>query len=146
MHRCNSVLIHAPPQAIFDAASDLLAWPQRLPHYRYVREIGTTARGALVEMAATRTGIPIAWVSEYWADPHTLELHFIHQRKWTRGMVVVWKLTPTPAGTRVEIVHDLRFRIPALGWLAEPIIGGFFISHIANKTLATFKQQLEAQP
>jgi len=58
-------------------------------------------------------------------------------------MKVVWTLTPTRDGTRVEIIHDLRFRLPFLSWLAEPIIGGFFISNIANKTLAAFKEHLE---
>ncbi len=94
-------------------------------------------------MAATRSGIPISWVSEYWSDPRALELHFLHLHRWTKGMKVVWTLTPTRDGTRVEIVHDLRFRIPALAWLAEPIIGGFFIDHIAAQTLATFKALLE---
>ncbi len=94
-------------------------------------------------MAATRSRIPISWVSEYWSDPRALELHFLHLQRWTKGMKVVWTLTPTRDGTRVEIVHDLRFRIPPLAWLAEPIIGGFFIEHIAGQTLATFKSQLE---
>ena len=58
-------------------------------------------------------------------------------------MKVVWTLTPTRDGTRVEIVHDLAFRIPLLAWLAEPIIGGFFIENIASRTLAAFKQLLE---
>ena len=42
-----------------------------------------------------------------------------------------------------EIVHDLKFRIPWLAWLAEPVIGGFFIGHIAGRTLARFKDYLE---
>jgi Na+/glutamate symporter len=46
----------------------------------------------------------------------------------------------------VEIVHDLRFRVPALAWLAEPIIGGFFIDHVARKTLSVFKQHIESSP
>ena len=49
-------------------------------------------------------------------------------------------------GTRVEIVHDLTFRIRPLAWLAEPIIGGFFIENVAAKTLRTFKQIVENRP
>jgi hypothetical protein len=59
-------------------------------------------------------------------------------------MKVVWTLTPTRDGTRVEIIHDLHFRLPWLAWLAEPIISGFFIENVANKTLAEFKKHLEA--
>ena len=29
-------------------------------------------------------------------------------------MKVIWTLTPTRDGTRVEIVHDLKFRVRAL--------------------------------
>ena len=97
----------------------------------------------IVRMAATRSGIPISWVSAYDADRTALELRFEHLEMWTKGMKVIWTLTPTRDGTRVEIIHDLHFRIPALQWLAEPIIGGFFIENIANKTLRTFKQILE---
>ena len=32
-------------------------------------------------------------------------------------------------------MHALRFRLPALAPIAEPIIGGFFIHHVANQTL-----------
>jgi hypothetical protein len=58
-------------------------------------------------------------------------------------MKVVWTLTPTRDGTRVEIIHDMRFRFPILAWLAEPIISGLFIENIANKTLAAFKKHLD---
>ncbi len=123
--------------------SDLARWPEFLPHYRYIHFRGAGQRGRIVDMAAKRSGIPISWRSEYWADPRALELHFLHLTKWTKDMKVVWTLTPTRDGTRVEIVHDLHFRVPLLAWLAEPIIGGFFIDHVAALTLATFKQHLE---
>ena len=96
-------------------------------------------------MAARRSGIPISWTSEFWTDEQQLELHFVHLAHWTKGMRVVWTLTPTRDGTRVEIVHDLNFRVRLLAWLAEPIIGGFFISPVATQTLETFKAYLEAE-
>ena len=143
MHSANSITINAPRQRVFEVVSDLSRWPELLPHYRYIRTLDKGKKGNIVQMAATRSGIPISWVSEYWTDPAALELHFLHLRKWTKGMKVVWTLTPLRDGTRVEIMHDLIFRVPGLGWLAEPIIGGFFMENIANKTLATFKEHLE---
>lgn len=125
--------------------SELSRWPEWLPHYRSIRFRGAGMRGQIVEMAAARSGIPIKWTSEYWADPRALELHFQHIAKWTKGMKVVWTLTPTRDGTRVEIVHNLAFRVPLLAWLAEPIIGGFFIEAVASQTLATFKALLETE-
>lgn len=143
MHSATSIQIRAPRERIFALVSDLARWPELLPHYRFIHFLGDGERGRLVHMAATRSGIPISWFSEYWVDETALELHFLHLRKWTKGMKVVWTLTPARDGTRVEIIHDLRFRVPWLAWLAEPLIGGFFIENIARKTLATFKVHLE---
>ncbi len=122
----------------------MLLWPERLPHYRFVKDRGRDARGRqLVEMSARRSGLPVTWFSAYHADREQLELHFEHLRGWTQGMRVVWTLTPTRDGTRVEIIHNLNFRVPLLAWFAEPIIGHVFIAHIANATLRTFKSLLE---
>ncbi|MEP6671052.1 MAG: SRPBCC family protein [Chthoniobacter sp.] len=145
LHTGNSIQIRAPREKIFALVSDLDRWPELLPHYRRIQTLGTGEKGSIVHMAATRSGIPISWTSEYWTDERALELHFLHLRKWTKGMKVVWTLTPTRDGTRVEIIHDMKFRIPLLAWLAEPIISGFFIENIANKTLATFKAHLEQE-
>ena len=138
-----SIHIAAPRERIFACVSDLARWPVLLPHYRYIRDLGSGERGRMLEMSATRSGIPITWVSDYWADPRALELHFLHLRHWTKGMKVVWTLTPTRDGTRVEIVHELKFRIPALAWPPEFIINAAFIHPIAARTLATFKAHLE---
>lgn len=143
MHTGNSIHIRAPREKIFTLVSDLPRWPELLPHYRYIRTLGPGEKGNIVKMAATRSGIPISWTSEFWTDDRALELHFLHLEKWTKGMKVVWTLTPTRDGTRVEIVHDLSFRLPWLAWLAEPIISGFFIENVAHKTLSTFKAHLE---
>ena len=143
MHSCQSVLINAPREEIFETVRDLAKWPEILPHYRAIHFKGQAGDHRIVEMAATRTGIPISWMSEFWTDEAHLELHFTHIRRWTKGMKVVWTLTPTRDGTRVEIVHDLRFRFAWLAWLAEPVIGGFFIANIAAKTLARFKEYCE---
>ena len=143
MHSGKSILIHAPRETIFETVRNLSLWPEILPHYRWIRFTGEASEHRIVEMAAKRSGIPISWISEYWTDEQQLELHFEHLRAWTKGMRVIWTLTPTRDGTRVEIVHRLKFRIPALAWLAEPIIGGFFIEHIAARTLAEFKAHFE---
>ena len=124
--------------------SDLQRWEERLPHYRFIRFQGKDPEGRdLVQMSARRGPLPVTWWSAYRADSAALELRFEHLRAWTKGMLVVWTLSPTRDGTRVEIVHDLKFRVPALGWLAEPIINHLFIEPIARKTLATFQRLIE---
>jgi hypothetical protein len=45
--------------------------------------------------------------------------------------------------TLVRIRHDLAFKPRLLAPLAEAIIGGFFIRHVASLTLATFKRIAE---
>ena len=144
MHTGNSIIIRAPKEAIFEAAANLELWPQILPHYRYIRYLERGATRNVVVMAATRTGIPISWTSEQIIDRDKLEVRFNHLNAFTKGMRVVWTFQDTPAGVQVQILHDLNFRVPALAPIAERIIGGFFIQHIANQTLRCMKAHLEA--
>lgn len=145
LHSATTILIRAAREQIFEVVRDLARWPERLPHYRFIRFLGKDPGGReLVQMSARRGPLPVTWHSAYETDLATLELRFEHLRAWTKGMRVVWTLTPTRDGTRVEIVHDLKFRLAALAWFAEPVIGHFFIEPIARKTLATFKQFIEA--
>jgi ribosome-associated toxin RatA of RatAB toxin-antitoxin module len=146
MQTGNSILMRAPRELVFETAADLEQWPRFLPHYRYVRFLKRGPQHNVVEMAATRSGIPISWTSEFGVDRERMELHFLHLKAFTRGMRVIWTFTETPAGVRVEILHALRFRVPLLAPIAEPIIGGFFIHHVANRTLHAMKEHLEAQP
>jgi hypothetical protein len=94
-------------------------------------------------MAAVRSGIPIAWTSEQVIDREKVEVRFHHLKAWTKGMDVVWTFKETPAGVLVEIMHELRFRNRVLAPIAEPIIGTFFIHHIAGQTLRCMKAYLE---
>jgi aromatase len=143
MHTGNSILIRAPREKIFETVRDLTNWPKLLPHYRWVRFMEDGNDRRVVKMAAKCAGLPISWTSEYWTDGQLLELHFEHLQHWTKGMKVVWTLTPTRDGTRVEIVHDLKFRVRPLAWLAEPILSGFFIEPVAGRTLSSFKAHFE---
>ncbi len=145
MHTGNSIIIQAPKNAIFETAANLALWPKILPHYRYIRYLERGADRNLVIMAAVRAGIPIAWTSEQIIDRTRVEIHFHHLKAWTKGMRVVWSFKETPVGVLVEILHDLRFRIPLLAPLAEPIIGNGFIHPVATKTLRCMKAYLENQ-
>lgn len=145
MHTGNSIVMQAPKAAIFETAADLERWPEILPHYRYIRYLERGAMRNLVVMAAVRSGIPISWTSEQIIDRQKLEVRFHHLKAFTKGMRVVWTFNETPAGVLVQITHDLNFRVPALAPIADPIIGGFFIAHIASQTLRCMKAHLEAQ-
>lgn len=143
MQTGNSIIMHAPRELIFETAADLAQWPRILPHYRYIRFLEQRPERSIVEMAALRSGIPISWTSEFVVDRERMELRFLHLKAFTRGMRVVWTFKETPAGVLVEIMHALRFRLAALAPIAEPIIGGFFIHHVANQTLQVMKTQVE---
>jgi ribosome-associated toxin RatA of RatAB toxin-antitoxin module len=137
--------MHAPKTAIFETAANLELWPKILPHYRYIRYLERGENRNVVVMAAKRSGIPIKWTSEQSIDRENLQVRFHHLKAFTKGMRVVWTFDETPAGVLVQIVHDLQFRVPTLAPLAERIIGGFFISHIARQTLRHMKTHLEAR-
>jgi ribosome-associated toxin RatA of RatAB toxin-antitoxin module len=145
MHTGNSIIMHAPKTAIFETAANLELWPRILPHYRYVRYLERSPERNLVIMAAVRSGLPISWTSEQVIDRSRFEIRFHHLKAWTKGMDVVWTFRETPGGVVVEIVHDLRFRVPFLAPLAEPIIGAGFVHPVASKTLRCMKAYLENQ-
>lgn len=145
MHTGNSIIMHAPKMEIFETAANLELWPEILPHYRYIRYLERGPERNVVVMAAVRSGIPISWTSEQVIDREKLQVRFHHLKAFTKGMDVVWTFTDTPAGVLVEIVHDLRFRIPPLAPVADQIIGNFFIHHVASETLKHMKTHLESR-
>jgi len=145
MHKTNSIIMHASKQEIFETAANLELWPTILPHYRYVRFLERSPDRNVVVMSARRSGIPITWTAEEVIDREKMLVHFYHQKAFTKGMHVVWQFTETRAGVLVEILHNLKFRIPTLAPIAEPIIGDFFIHHVASQTLQCMKSYLEAK-
>jgi ribosome-associated toxin RatA of RatAB toxin-antitoxin module len=137
--------MQAPKIMIFETAANLELWPKILPHYRYIRFLERGRDRNLVIMAATRSGIPISWTSEQIIDRDRFEIHFHHLKALTKGMRVVWTFSDTSDGVLVTISHDLRFRIPMLAPLVDPIVGDFFIHNVANKTLRCVKAYVEAK-
>ena len=136
--------MRAPKTSIFETAANLESWPKILPHYRYIHYLERGGDRNIVIMAARRSGIPIKWTSEEIIDRDRCEIHFNHLKAFTKGMHVVWTFTEVPDGVRVEILHELNFRVPMLAPFAEPIIGDFFIGNVANKTLRCMKKYLES--
>jgi ribosome-associated toxin RatA of RatAB toxin-antitoxin module len=144
--KTNTILIDASPEAIFRFAAATERWPEYLPHYRYVRILSGDERRRTVEMAAWRDGIPIRWVAEQINDPETPHIGFRHVAGWTKGMDVEWIFTPRGEQTEVQIVHRLTFSFPfASAWIGEHVVGDFFISNVANKTLARMKRLAEGE-
>ena len=135
--------MHAPKRDIFETAANLELWPRILPHYRYIHFLERGPDRNVVVMAARRSGIPISWTSEQIIDRKRLEIRFVHLKAWTKGMQVVWTFGDTRDGVLVTISHDLRFRVPPLAPIVDPIIGGFFIGNVANKTVRCMKAYVE---
>jgi ribosome-associated toxin RatA of RatAB toxin-antitoxin module len=145
MRKTNSIVMRAPKTLIFETAANLELWPRILPHYRYIHYLERGPQRNLVVMSAKRSGIPVTWTSIEEIDRERMEVRFHHLKAFTKGMEVVWTFRETPEGVLVEIMHDLKFRLPALAPLMEPIIGDFFIHHVANKTLHCMKDYVESQ-
>jgi uncharacterized membrane protein len=143
MYHTNAIVMNATEEIIFEAAADLEQWPTFLPHYRYIHYYEKGPVRNIVKMGANRGVLPVAWVSEQVIDRENREIRFKHLKAWTKGMKVVWKFRTLATGVEVQIVHDLSFRVPPLAPLAEPIIGGFFINHVATQTLQHMKVHVE---
>lgn len=145
MRKTNSITMQAPKMLIFETAANLELWPKILPHYRYIQYLERSPDRNIVVMAAVRSGIPITWTSEQIIDRERVEVRFNHLKAFTKGMRVVWTFSETNEGVRVEIMHDLAFRVRPLAPIADWLIGDFFIHHVANKTLRCMKAYVEAR-
>lgn len=147
-----SIWIAAPPERVFDLVADLERWPERLPHYRYVRVLGRSGRTTRARMSARRGVIPVFWEAEQTPDPSSRTIRFRHVGGVTRGMDVLWTLRAEREGardgTRAEITHELELRLgpaPVGRFLADRIIAPQFIEPIAGATLRQFKAIAEAR-
>lgn len=151
MHSSISIWIAAPPERVFDLAADLERWPERLPHYRYVRIVRRDGAVTRALMSARRGRIPVFWEAEQTPDRVARTIRFRHVGGVTRGMEVLWALRAERSGaregTRASITHDLDFRLgpaPLGRFLADRIIAREFIEPIAGETLRRFKAIAEA--
>ena len=141
----NELWIRAPAGRIFALAAEVERWPEWLPHYRWVEVLERKGNVKLVAMSASRDGIPVSWRAVQVLDPDGPTIRFHHVKGITRGMAVEWSFREQRGGTLVAIDHQLRLRWPLVGdWIAERIIGPYFVEHIAGQTLRRIKHLAEA--
>ena len=155
MHTVDEIVIDAPVERCFRAGADVEHWPERLPHYRWVRFQRKDGFGTgRVEMAARRSfgplPYPVWWVSEMYVDPSRPAVIYRHVAGVTRGMEVEWSFVPLPGNqTRVSIVHEWEtgpaWPLPTglRRLIASAVIGPVFIHNVAGRTLRGIKQHVE---
>lgn len=157
MRTVDRISIRAPRERVFQLATEIERWPEILPHYRWVRFLERHPTGGIVEMAAWRPfgalRYPTWWVSRVTVDRAACAIHYRHLRGITRGMDVVWRLTPaaerrpTGEGGGVDVVVEHTWAGPP--WplvgrsMARLVIGPVFVHGIASRTLAGIKRHAE---
>ena len=139
--------IDAPLGRIYPLAAEVELWPERLPHYRYVRRLAGSNGERCFAMGARRGRIPVRWEASQRLIPGERRIEFTHTAGVTRGMQVAWRFEPLGDGWEVSIEHDLDLRWPVIGrFAAERVIGPQFIEAIAWRTLRRVKALAEAGP
>ena len=146
IHLEEHIAIAAPPAAVYALAAPVERWPTFLPHYRWVTVLSQRAENErLVEMAARRGWIPVWWRSIQRVYPDQRRIEFQHVAGATRGMTVEWRIEDDGrGGSSVSIRHDFRPPWPLVPLvLVELVVGKFFVSSIAGRTLREFKALAE---
>jgi ribosome-associated toxin RatA of RatAB toxin-antitoxin module len=142
----NQVVIQGDARRIFELAWAVEEWPNWLPHYRWVHLLAEEAEKRTVEMAASRTGWPVRWISQQWADRERLRIRFRHVGGLSRGMDVEWRIDPGPEGVQVSIHHDMCLELPVLrSGPGRWVVGELFVKAIASRTLACLKARVERE-
>lgn len=138
--------IRAPFERIFALAAEVERWPERLPHYRFVRAVPDPDGERRFAMGARRGPIPVRWEAIQRPLPDRRRIEFVHTGGVTRGMRVAWTFAPEADGAvLVGIEHELDLGWPVIGRLAaERVIGPQFIEAIARRTLRRVKELAEA--
>lgn len=149
MHLTNAITIAGDLDTIFRLGAEIERWPEILPHYRRVDILRRSPDGRQVEarMAARRGRIPVSWVCRQWREPDEPRIRFEHIGGFTRGMQVAWTFERHADGrVTVRIDHEFRKGWPVLDdFVSERIVGGFFVSAIAGRTLARVKELAERE-
>lgn len=138
------IQIDAPLERIFPLASEVERWPERLPHYRYVRRLPSANGERRFAMGARRGPIPVRWEAIQRPLLEERRIEFTHTGGLTRGMQVAWRFVPNATGCDVSIEHELELSWPLIGgFAAERIVGPQFIEAIARRTLRRVKMLAE---
>jgi hypothetical protein len=155
LYTVDELVMQAPVEACFRAGADVERWPERLPHYRWVRFQRKDGFGTgRVEMAARRDfgplPWPVWWVSEMEVDEARPAVVYRHVDGITTGMDVEWTFHPRDDGaTLVRIVHDWPagpawpLPGPARRLVAGAVIGPVFIRRVAGRTLEGIRRHVE---
>jgi ribosome-associated toxin RatA of RatAB toxin-antitoxin module len=138
--------INAPFERIFPLAAEIERWPERLPHYRYVRRLASSNGERRFVMGARRGALPVRWEAIQRPLPDQRRIEFTHTGGVTRGMQVAWRFEPNGDGWDVSIEHELKLTWPLVGgFAASRVIGPQFIDVIAGRTLRRVKALAEAR-
>jgi ribosome-associated toxin RatA of RatAB toxin-antitoxin module len=139
------IQVRAPYERVFGLAAEVERWPQRLPHYRYVRSVPDPNGERRFAMGARRGRIPVSWEAIQRPLPDERRIEFLHTGGVTRGMQVAWRFEPVGDAWDVSIHHALDLGWPLIGGLvARHVIGPHFIDAIAGRTLRRVKALAEA--
>ena len=144
MNSVRRIHVRAPYERIFDLAADVERWPQRLPHYRYVRRLPAPSGQRRFAMGARRGLVPVRWEAIQRPRFEDRRIEFTHTGGVTRGMEVAWRFEPEGEGWDVSIEHELTLRWALVGGLvARHVIGPQFIDAIAGRTLRHIRDLAE---
>ena len=138
--------MRAPIDRIFELAADVERWPERLPHYRYVRRVPDPGGERRFAMGARRGPIPVRWEAIQRPKRDERRIEFVHTGGVTKGMEVAWRFEERDGLTDVLIEHRLDLGWPIIGrFAAERVIGPQFIEAIARRTLRRVRELAEVR-
>jgi len=124
-----SLLIHAPRQALFDFAQDYrlrLKWDPFLRDMRFLGDAREAAVGVRVWVKAW-TGLTMVVEYVVLNRPEVVAMKMVEGPVFFQQFAGSWRFRPHPSGsTEVIFRYVFETRWQRLRWVFDPIVGGVF--------------------
>ena len=137
-----SIFVNAPPEKIWDTATDPNQWADWYVGLKEVKSIvGDGSAGTTAEMTFDMSGMKMQF-------KHTV-LEWDHPRKWvgrTEGAIdstSTWTYEPEGEGTRMSVVMDYTVPGSVLGKIADKLVIERRNAEDMEKTLQNLKKLCE---
>lgn len=141
MFSCSeSIIVNARRERVYRAAED---YPRFATFYTAGEILENTEHAMVVRVTSTLCGIPISWKGHGKKVPFE-SIEFVQTEGLLKGLTALWTFRDQDHMCRVTIDSRFSLKIPAIGKLAEHLIGKYKVQKTITMILEALKRRAES--